>query len=70
MRGDDGVTLYALPRGLWDLPRPFNLGLCGLWPLGVPLEGARPDLDPWLFADRKLEVLESILSPFVEVDRE
>ena len=28
----DGVTLNAFPRGVDDLPRPFDLGLC----LGVP----------------------------------
>ena len=48
LRGEDGVMLNALPHlGLEDRPLPCSRGLWGLRsPLGVPLEGALPDLEP------------------------
>ena len=47
LRGDDGVMLKALPLGLEDRPLPCSRGLWGLRsPLGVPLDGALPDLEP------------------------
>ena len=65
--GYEGVTLYAFPRRLDDRPPPCCRGL---WCLGVPLDCALPDLEPQLFADLPLEVLDNILLPFVDVERE
>ena len=61
-----GVTLYARPRGLDDLPHPCTLGL---WVIrGVPREGARPVLEPLSLNDRPLEVRERIRRPLEDVD--
>ena len=50
-RGEDDVMLYALPLG----DRPLSLGAS----FGeLLLDCARPDLEPWLFNDLRLDALE------------
>ena len=61
------MTLYARPLGLDERPRPCCRGL---WCRGVPRGGALPVLEPVLLTDLKLDVLDRIGNPLVEVERE